>query len=208
MLLHEMIHAWLFSKGVDAGHGPDFKTKAAEVGSKFGATIPLVHDVDVATSSINSPPKLVGVLVWGPASRRAFTLFRWAAVSKFVTQAFVGSWPWSVSIYKVKTTLANVFTVKANFSGRLTGNGFDAKFADLLTPDLNDSNLVCTVSPEEREGLNTPETAPIAHERIASILNKLDAPEFVPRARRKEEIPPDLLAKMADWKLSRGKRSR
>lgn len=31
-LLHEMIHAWLFSKGQNPGHGADFKRKMKEVG--------------------------------------------------------------------------------------------------------------------------------------------------------------------------------
>ena len=45
ILLHEMIHIWMFVKNDNSGHGAVFKSLARQIGSKAGLVIPLTEDI-------------------------------------------------------------------------------------------------------------------------------------------------------------------
>lgn len=137
--LHEMIHAWLLSKGLDSGHGKAFLDKAETISKQFGKTIPLRHDTD-GTETVNAPAKVTGVMVWGHSSRRAFTLFNWKFAREIVRELSVRFFSFPVSVYRVETNLGGLFPVLNKYPRILKGQAMTSPQAATL--DLSADNLV------------------------------------------------------------------
>jgi predicted SprT family Zn-dependent metalloprotease len=72
IIAHEMIHVWCYVNGIiDEVHGPRFQTKAREVGTKLGITVPKSHDAP----KIKPKSKKVAVICWITSDRKMYASF-------------------------------------------------------------------------------------------------------------------------------------